>query len=284
MKPADLFRLLSLSAIWGASFLFFRMAVTSLGPLWLAELRVALGAAVLLAYAIATGARMDVHRHWKAYLLMGVMNAALPWSLYAYAALSLGAGTLSILNATTPFFAAVCAALWLGERFTARKTAGLALGVVGVSLVVGLGPAALTGDVLVATGACIAATLCYAVSTTLLKKMSGNPAPIPLSAATLIVASLAIAPFLPPVPPPEAFTAQVVIAVLGVSVLCSALAFVLFFRLVADLGPTRTLTITFLIPLFGVLWGVVFLGERIGVGTIAGGLTILAAMALVIRR
>src|SRR5215212_5838279 len=148
MKPADLFRLVALAAVWGASFLFFRMAVPSIGAVWLAELRVAIAALAMLMYVIAAGVQLDVRTHWRAYFLMGVLNAALPWTLYAYAGLFLGAGTMAILNATTPFFAAICAALWLGERFTARKLGGLALGVVGVALVVGLGPVALTGEVL----------------------------------------------------------------------------------------------------------------------------------------
>jgi drug/metabolite transporter (DMT)-like permease len=284
LKPADILRLFALAAIWGASFLFFRMAVPSIGAVWFAELRVAIASVVMLAYVLAMGVRLDVRLHWRAYVMMGILNAALPWTLYAYAGLYLGAGTMSILNATTPLFAAICGALWLGEPFTARKLAGLALGIVGVTLVVGLGPMALTADVVRGTAACIGATLCYAVSTTWLKRISGAVPPIALSAATLVVASIAIAPFLPPAPAPEAFTPQVVAAVLGVSLLCSALAFVLFFRLIADLGPTRTLTITFLIPVFGVLWGAVFLGEPVGAGTIAGGLVVLAAMRLVMRR
>jgi drug/metabolite transporter (DMT)-like permease len=191
---------------------------------------------------------------------------------------------MSILNATTPFFAAICGALWLGEKFTVRKLAGLALGVTGVSLVVGLGPVALKREALLGAAACIGATLCYAVSTTWLKRMQSSAPPIALSTATLVVASAVIAPFLPPVPPAEVFTPPVLVAVLGVSILCSALAFVLFFRLIADLGPTRALTIAFLIPVFGVLWGAIFLGEPVGLGTIAGGLVVLAATALVIRR
>jgi drug/metabolite transporter (DMT)-like permease len=191
---------------------------------------------------------------------------------------------MAILNATTPFFGAICGALWLGEPFTVRKLGGLALGVAGVTMVVGLGPIALAPGVLLGTGACVAATLCYAVSATWLKKLGSDAPPLSLSTASLVVAALAIAPFLPALPAPEAFTPQVVVAVLGVSLLSSALAFLLFYRLIADLGPTRTLTVTFLIPVFGVVWGWVFLGESIGIGTIAGGLTVLAATALVIRR
>jgi len=284
MKPADLLRLFALSAIWGASFLFFRMGVPSLGALWFAELRVAIAALVMLGYVAAMGVRLGVRAHWRAYLVMGLLNAAVPWTLYAYAGLHLGAGTMSILNATTPLFAAICGALWLGERFTARKFAGLALGVAGVAIVVGLGPIALTRGVVLGSAACIAATLCYALSTTWLKRYDSNVSTIALSTATLVVASIAIAPFLATVPPADAFSTQVVVAVLGVALVCSALGFLIYFRLIADLGPTRASTVTFLIPVFGVLWGAIFLDEPIGTGTVGGGLVVLMATALVIRR
>jgi drug/metabolite transporter (DMT)-like permease len=284
MKPADLLRLVGLAALWGASFLFYRMAVPSIGAAWFAELRVAIAAVAMVLYVIAAGVQLDVRTHWRVYLMMGVLNAALPWTLYAYAGHFLGAGVMAILNATTPFFAAICGAFWLGERITAGKVTGLALGVIGVTLVVGLGPIAPTSQVLLGTAACIGATLCYAVSTTLLKRLGGSIRPIALSTSTLMVASVVIAPFLPSVPAREAFSPAVVVAVLGVSLLCSALAFMLFFRLISDLGPTRTLTVAFMIPVFGVLWGSLFLDEQVGAGTIAGGLTVLAAMALVIRR
>lgn len=284
MKPAVLLRLVALAAIWGASFLFFRLAVPSLGVAWFAELRVSIAAAAMLAFAHFAASRLEVRRHWRAYLLMGLLNSAVPWSLYAYAGLHLSAGTMAILNATTPFFAMVCAAIWLGERVTARRLAGLALGVIGVALVVGLGPVSQTRNALLGAAACVGATLCYAVSTTWLKKIGSTAPPIALATATLLVATVAIAPFLPAPPPPAAFMPSVIVAVLGVSLLCSALAFVLYFRLIADLGPTRAQTVTFLIPVFGVLWGAIFLGEPIGAGTLAGGLTVLVAMALVIRR
>src|SRR4051812_25375758 len=108
MKPADFFRLVALAALWGASFLFYRMAVPSIGAVWFAELRVAIAGLAMLTYAVATGVQLGVRQHWRAYLMMGVLNAALPWTLYAYAGLYLGAGTMAILNATTPFFAAIC--------------------------------------------------------------------------------------------------------------------------------------------------------------------------------
>src|SRR3954467_2371158 len=140
MKPADLVRLFSLAAIWGASFLFVRLAVPALGPVWLTEYRVGVAAIAMLVIARASGARLSVRKNWPTFLMMGLVNSALPFCLYAYAGLHLTAGTMGILNATTPFFSAVFGVVWLGESFTLRKLAGLGLGFTGVAMVVGLGP------------------------------------------------------------------------------------------------------------------------------------------------
>lgn len=284
MKPADYLRLVSLAAIWGASFLFVRVAVGPLGAMWLTEFRVGIAALAMLAYVMAMGIRLDWRRHWRAYLLMGLGNSALPWVLYAWAGHHLNASTMAILNATTPFYGAVCGALWLGEALTRRKLAGLALGLVGVVLVVGLGPITPSQGAVLGTLACVTATLCYALTTTWLKLRGGGVTPMPLSTASLLVAAFTLLPFLPAPPPAAAFTPAVIAAVLGISLLCSAVAFLLYFRLLADVGPTRTMTVTFLIPVFGVLWGNLFLDEPLGLGTLAGGLMVLGAVALVTRR
>lgn len=284
MKPADYARLVALAAIWGASFLFVRLAVPAIGAVWLTELRVGIAALAMLSYAFATRVALAPRRHWRAYLMMGLVNSALPFWLYAYSGLHLTAGIMGILNATTPFFAVICGALWLDERLKPAKIAGLVLGLIGVALVVGLGPLALTHEVILGSLACVGATLCYALSTTWLKKFGHGVTPVPLAASSLLVASIAVAPFLPSVPPAAAFTPTVMMAVAAISLLCSAIAYLLYFRLIADLGPTRTMTVTFLIPLFAVLWGAVFLGEQIGAGTIAGGLIVLVATALIVRR
>lgn len=284
MKPADLARLVALAAIWGASFLFVRLAVPAIGPVWLTELRVGIAALVMLGYAFATGVSLAPREHWRAYLMMGLINSGLPFWLYAYSGLHLTAGMMGILNATTPFFSVVCGALWLGERLTPSKLAGLVLGLVGVAMVVGLGPLELTPEVMLGSLACVGATLCYALSTTWLRKFGRGVKPVPLSAASLFVASCAVAPFLPAIPPASAFTPPVLLAVGAISLLCSAVAYLLYFRLIGDLGPTRALTVTFLIPLFAVIWGRVFLGEAIGAGTVVGGAVVLVATALVVRR
>src|SRR3989304_2521601 len=168
MRAADLARLIALAAIWGASFLFVRIAAPSLGAAWFTELRVALAAIAMTLYATATtGVPLG---HWRHYLFMGLLNTALPWILYAYAANYISASYMGILNATTPWFGALFRALRLGGRFTWGKGTGLAIGVVGVALIVGFGPVEVNVNVILASLACIAANACYATGGTYMNK------------------------------------------------------------------------------------------------------------------
>jgi drug/metabolite transporter (DMT)-like permease len=190
---------------------------------------------------------------------------------------------MAILNAATPWFAAICGAIWLGERLSWRKCAGLVLGMLGVALLVGFGPIQVSTEVMLAVLACIAATVCYALSGTYVKKRAGGVSPRAITVGSLVAASLLIAPFLPTPPAAAAFSWQVSVAVLGISLVCSAVAYLIYFRLMANVGPTKTLTVTFLIPVFGTLWGALFLGEAIGVMTMVGGAIIILATALVLE-
>lgn len=283
MRPADLTRLVLLAAIWGGSFLFVRMAARAIGPMWLTELRVGLAAVAMLIYARAAGFDLNLAQNWRPYLVLGVLNTALPWGLYAWSGKYIGASYMSILNAATPWFAAICGAIWLGENLSWRKILGLALGMLGVALLVGFGPIAASIEVVLAVLACISATACYALAGVYVKKRAGKLAPRALTVGNLIAASLVVMPFLPAPPPAAAFTWQVTLAVLGISLVCSAAAYLIYFRLIADVGPTRILTVTFLIPVFGTLWGALFLNETVGMSTLAGGAVIVIATALVLE-
>ena len=283
MRPADLSRLVLLAAIWGGSFLFVRMAVDAIGPLWLTQLRVGLAAIAMMIYARAAGFELNLAQNWRAYVVIGVLNTALPWGLYAWAGTHINASYMAILNASAPWFGAICGAIWLDENLTWRKTLGLALGVLGVSLLVGFGPIAVSTEVVLAALACIGACACYALAGVYAKKRAGKIAPRALTVGNLVAASIVVMPFVPAPPPAAAFTWQVTLAVLGISLLCSAAAYLLYFRLIANIGPTRTFTVTYLIPVFGILWGALFLDEPVGLSTLAGGAIIVIATALVLE-
>ena len=283
MSPRDTARLLLLAGLWGGSFAFMRVAVPALGPFWLAFLRVTIAFAALFAFAAIRRDIPPLRARWRGYLVVGIVNSALPFVLFCFAEQYISASSAAILNATSPFFGAIVAALWLKEPLTTRQLAGMSLGLGGVAVLVGWQPEPLTGPVLAATLACIAAALCYGISSVYAKtRMAG----VPSSAVALysqLAASLTLAPVVATVPIPGPPSALVVANVLALALASTALAYRLYFRLIADVGPARALTVTFLIPLFGVLWGATFLGEPLATHTLSGCALILAGTWLATR-
>lgn len=284
MRSADLVRLLVLAAIWGASFLFMRIVAPVLGALWTAEVRVAIAGMAMLAFMLMTRRAMQFRAHWKQYLVLGTLNSALPFALFSYAALTLPAGYSAILNATSPLWGALVGAAVLGETLTPRKIAGLMAGVVGVAFLVRLGPAAFSPEVLVAALACVTAALCYGIAGAYSKKKSSGIAPPMMATGSQLGAALVLLPFLPLSPIRGEVTPLVMVIALMLALLCSAVAYFIYFRLIADVGPTKALTVTFLIPLFALIWGTVFLDEAVNLNTLIGcGLVVLATWLVVFQ-
>ncbi|MBV8634862.1 MAG: DMT family transporter [Burkholderiaceae bacterium] len=270
MRRADLVRLLTLAAIWGASFLFMRIIAPVLGPLWTAEIRVSVAGCAMLLFLLVTGKKMEFGRNWKVYLTVGILNSALPFSFFAYAAMTLPAGYSAIVNATSPLWGALIAAVVLKEALTGRKIAGLISGVAGVAFLVRLGPAKFDGQVLLAALACVAAAFCYGLAGVYTKlKSAGIGAPM-LATGSQLGAAFAILPVLPLAPMRAEPTLTVLLFALALALLCSAVAYFIFFRLIADLGPTKSLTVTFLIPMFALLWGGIFLHEEFNLNSLIG--------------
>lgn len=283
MAPSDIARLLVLAGLWGGSFVFIRVAVLEMPPLWLAFARVALAFVALLLVGAAQRSVPSFRSHWREYLVIGAVNSALPFALYAFAEQYVTASTAAILNATSPFFSALVAAVWLKEPLTLRQLAGMALGFGGVVWLVGWDSAGTSGVVLLAFAACLAAALCYAIGGVYTKvRMSGVPSTAIALHSQLAAAVVLAAPAAgTPMPTPSAL---VIANVLALAIASTAYAYRLYFRLIANVGPTRALTVTFLIPLFGVLWGVMFLGEPLSSGMVFGGFLILAGTWVTTRR
>jgi drug/metabolite transporter (DMT)-like permease len=217
-----------------------------------------------------------LRERWRDYLVIGTINSALPFALYAFAEQSVSASTAAILNATSPFFGALVAALWIKEPLTLRQLAGMALGVGGVVWLVGWHGEPLTSSVIVAIFACLAAALCYGIASVYTKvRMSGVPS-TSTALYSQLGAAVVLAPALSATPLPAPPSVLVTVNLLALAVASTAYAYRLYFRLIANVGPTRALTVTFLIPLFGVLWGVLFLSEPLGANMIVGGVLILA--------
>jgi drug/metabolite transporter (DMT)-like permease len=212
---------------------------------------------------------------------VAVFSSALPFVLWAYAALSTTAGLLSVLNATSPMWGALCSALLLGERLNARRAAGLAIGIVGVAIVTQPGAGAELHYPSIA--AALAAAFSYGLIATYIKGWASNVPSRGLAVGTQLAAGILLVPFIPLWPPAAAPTPLVAACMLALGLVCGAVAYVLYFRLVADLGATGALTVTYLIPVFGVLWGALFLGETVSLTMLAGGVLVVLGTVFVLR-
>ena len=278
MTAADAARLISLAAIWGASFLFVRIAAPAIGPVATADLRMLIGGSALAVYHAAIGFDGQWRRWWRYYLAIGILNSAAPFLLYAFAAVELSVGLLAVLNATSPMWAALLGALALGERLTKKRATGLIVGMVGVALV--CGPEASARWLSVAAG--LGAAFCYALTGIALKRYGHGANARAMAAGTQLMGGILLLPLLAAAPPGE-FSAGIVATMLALGILCSGFAYVLYFRLIRDIGATGALTVTYLIPLFGMVWGALFLGESANAAMLLGALLVTAGTVLVLR-
>lgn len=283
MSARSVALLVILAALWGGSFVFMRVAVPALGPVPLAFVRVALAAAVLLAVAYAQRRMPDFRARWRDFAVVGIVNSALPFVLFCYAEQYVTASTAAILNATSPFFGAIAAAIWLGEALTWRKAAGMAIGFTGVAVLVGWHPESMTRDTTLAIAACLAAALCYGLGGTYTRRRLAGVPSFAVACASQLAAAIVLAPATPLATIPGPVTPLVIANVVALALASTAAAYLIYFKLIADVGPTRALTVTFLIPLFGVLWGYLFLGEVLTPGMFAGGALIVAGTTLALR-
>jgi drug/metabolite transporter (DMT)-like permease len=249
----------------------------------LGDARVALAGLVLLAYAGAIGARPALRARWRDYLLLGSVNAALPFSLLGAAQLEIEASLAAVLNAMAPLCGALVAAIWLGERVTLAAKVGLVLGVAGVALVVGLSPFTLDLPFVLAVLACLAAAFAYGVGANLVRvRFAGEP-PLSLAIGQQLAAAVVLLPLVPAMPLRATPDAVDVACLLALALGSTAIAYLLYFRLLSELGATGGMTVIFVVPVFGVLWGALFLDERIHLGTLLGGAVILLSVWLITR-
>ena len=284
MRASDLVELFLLAALWGASFLFMRLGAAQFGPIALVFLRVAGASLLLLPLLAARGQVGALRAHWRAIAAVGVVNSALPFLLFALAALALTTALMSVFNATVAIWGALIAWLWLGEKLTAARWLGLVIGVAGV---VGLSwdkadfkPGEHGVSAAMGTAACIAAAVLYGLAGNLSRRHLQGVPPLAVAAGSQLAATAALAvPALwawPEVSPSA--TAWAATAALAFA--CTGLAYVLYFRLMAHAGAANAMSVTFLIPGFALLWGWVFLGEVPTLGMLAGCAVILLGTAL----
>jgi drug/metabolite transporter (DMT)-like permease len=284
MPVAFLAELFALAAIWGGSFLFMRLCGADFGPAPLAALRATGAAAVLMPLLALRGQTGALRQHWRAIAWVGVTNSALPFLCFAIASLAITAGLSSIFNATTPLWGAVFAWVWLGDRLDRSRVLGLVIGFLGVLWLAGdkasLKPGEHGVSSALAIVACLAATCLYGWSACFTKRYLTGVPPLALAAGSQLSAAIVLA-----VPaffwwPTQAPGAPAWGAALALAVLCTAVAYVLYFRLIAHVGPANAISVTFLIPVFAVLWGGLFLGERLTPAMGAGCAVVLLGTSL----
>lgn len=280
MKPRDLLDLTLLAALWGGSFLFMRYAVPDFGVVPLIWLRVALASVCLLPLLLLKRQFGALRRQAGALTIMSLFNSGLPFLLIAWATLSITAGLASIMNAMTPVFTALIGALWLGDRLDGRRGLGLLLGLAGVALLAADKADFRPGGSGWAIVAMLLATACYGFAANHTRRyLQGVPALVNATGTQLVSALVLLPPALWSWPERmPGLGPWLATLVLGVA--CSALAYLLFFRLIARVGASRAVTVTFLVPVFGTLWGALFLGEPVTASMLAGGAVVLLGTGL----
>ena len=282
MRLSQIAWLIALGAIWGSSFLFMKIAVPAMGPSVMMGGRITIAAITLSLVAWFLKKSLPRGRQWTPAIVIGIFYTAIPLFMWGYAAQELSASLLSIINATAPLFGAALSLILLRERTSARGVAGLALGFSGVAVLVGGEGFGGGGTPVLSIAAAFLASLLYgAVSIYSQRVKVADPYANVLG--SLWVATVLMTPLMLLFPVRETPTLAAWSSVATLGILCTAIAYVVYFRLIAQIGAAPTLTVTYLIPLFGVLWGAVFLGERIGVHHAAGAAMILAGITLVAK-
>ena len=284
MPRASIIDFIGLAAIWGSSFLFMRLAVVEFGPLPTAAVRVAIAAAFLLPLMLAKGHGKVFARHWLAICVIGLLNSGIPFFLFAFALLSITTGLSAILNATVPLFGALVAWLWLKDRPASSRVVGLVIGFAGVTMLAwdkasfradagGIAPAW-------AVLACLLATVCYAIAASATKRYLTGLPPLVTATGSQVGAAAGLALPAAWLWPQQLPGTQAWLALLVVGVLCTGVAYVLYFRLIEQAGPARALAVTFLVPVFAIFYCALFLREQVTPWMLVCGLVIVCGTAL----
>jgi drug/metabolite transporter (DMT)-like permease len=285
VRSYDAGRWLLLATLWSVQYLFLRLAVPVFGTAVAAESR-ALFAALFVVPWVVYFARLPIapFARWKDHLAVGLVNNVLPFACMAWAATVLPAGYLAIINGMVPLWTALAAAWFLKEPLGAHRAAGFVLGVAGVALLVNLGPVVLDAKTIAAAVVAVLGAAFWGWAGVMIKQRAGRLPPMGLAAGSVAWAAVLMAPAWVAAPPPQAWTLEATAALIACGALCSGLAYLPFFTLIRDIGPTRTLSVGLLVPVLGVLWGWLLLGEPVTFAMIAGAGLVVAALFLVMRR
>lgn len=257
-----------------------RIAANPLGPAVLIEARVLCAAITLLLVSFYLKRKLSFNAHAKHFFILGLFNTALPFLFFAYAAQTLNASTLAILNSTAPIWAAIIGAIWTKTALEKKVLLGLGIGVTGVGVLVGWDAMNIGQEAVVPIFTAVLAAFSYGIASnytkTAPKVEAFNNAHGSMWAAVLIVL-----PFVFFIPMREAPDLTITTSVILLGAVCTGLAYLLYFNLINELGAPSALSVTFLIPVFGILWGHLFLGEAIGINTVVGSILVITGTMLV---
>jgi len=277
-------RWLLLATLWSLQFIFMRVAVPVFGTAPVAEARALFAACFLLPWALWI-ARLQLAplEHWRDYLVVGLANNVLPFLCFAWAATVLPAGYMAVINGTVPLWTAIFSALILHERLRGARVVGFLLGLIGVGMIVNLGPLELSWQILAATAASLTGAALWGWAGVLIKQRYGRLPPMAVAAGSVAFAAAIMLPLWTQAPPLEAWTPVATANMVALGLLCTGFAYLPFFTLIRDIGPWRTLSVGMLVPLLGIFWGWLFLGEAVTVAMLAGAALVLTALALVMK-
>jgi drug/metabolite transporter (DMT)-like permease len=263
MKLSDIIDLVALSALWGGSFLFMRIAAPEFGPLVLVEVRVVIAALFLLPIFLLRANISELTVHWKKLAILSVLNSAAPFFLLTFATLSITGGFAGILNATAPIFAAIVAWVWLSDRLGVSQIVGLVIGFVGVLVLVWNKVTLDFDGTTVAILAGIIAAIFYGVGGNFTKKYMGQMNSLAIATGTMTAAAIILLPIAIYLWPSEPVSTRSWIAAIIMGVASTGIAYILYFRLIRNVGPVKAITVTYLIPAFAMLWGTIFIDEKV---------------------
>lgn len=280
MRRVDVIDLLLLAAIWGSSFLFIRLSVGDFGPIALSGMRTLIAGVTLLPILFLSKKIAVIRTYWRSIIIVGLFNSALPFIFFNFATMTLPAGTMSIINALTPLWGAAIAWVWLKDKLPPLRMLGLMVGFVGILVLVWDKLSLNDTASIYAVIAGVAAPIFYGIAASYTKKYLMDADPIATAAGSLVAAGLMLLPFTLYTWPTAPISGGAWAALVGLGLLCTAVAYVLYYRLLIRVGPPRAMTVTFLIPVFGVFWGWLFLGESITLRIVMGGGVILLGTAL----
>lgn len=281
MKAKDIIDLVLLAAVWGASFLFMRMGAPEFGPVALVQLRMLIAALFLLPVLKMRIGFAELPPNWKPLTMLGFLNSAIPFLLLTYSTLYVTAGFSSVFNATAPLWGALVAWVWLSERLSTIGIVGLIVGFLGVAVLAGDADNLASPGSVLAVIAAIGGAFFYGIGANYARRYTKHLNSLSVATGSMLFPAILLLPltvaFWPDTPP----SARAWFALIAMGIASTGVAYILYFRLIANVGPAKAITVAYLIPAFAVIWGALILDETVTALMIIGCLIIFLGTALV---